>query len=366
MQYLPQLAREHDRRRKVRDQTSHLEGVRSSAAAVADRADRDASAARAETEAVMHALETARDGLAAAQVARRTAENAAESERARLDSLRREAVGLEDDLRATERKIREEEARAEAVREAVQKEEARLADCRDSFGFEVEGLQKGVGELESEAVGWREELQRMRSRLAAEKQQGQEEKRRMEEEKSRLEVAIAGLKTEEQDWRERLEGLRRQHDFDGENLAHDARKATGELRDIKSKVSQARSDLRVAQAELQAVASAIEEKTVENNAVKVFVVSLERRAAELEANIVDLRAERDCMTQKVEAARRQQAGELAQWKEAMAKRLQEYERLSERVKDKAASLGELERKVLEVPMSLNGVQCVWLLGVEFL
>ena len=341
----PQLAKEHERVGIAQTQASRQEAIRSSAVAVANRADHDANTARAATQAAMRALKSARDGLAAAQAARRTSEKAVESEHARLESLRREANGLENDLCAIEKQVQMEEARAEAARVAAQREEARLADCRDSFSLEVEGLQKGVGELESEAAGWRDALLQARSRLATREEQGQQDKRRMDAEKARLAEAVAELKAEALNWQTRLEGLRRQHIIDVEKLSREAREATVELRELKSRVSQARSKLQAARTELRTVAATVEKNVATNNAAVEAAVSLERRGAELEANIGDLEAKRDRLIREGEAARRRQAGELSRWKEAMAKRLQEYEDLSERVRGKAAALSELERQV---------------------
>lgn len=343
--YLHQLTRHRERTRTAREQTSRLESLRSSAVTAAGRANRDADKARAEAQAAMHALETTRDGLAAAQAAHRTAEEGAESERRRLESLRQEAMGLEDGLRAATREVEEREARAVAAAAAAEQEEARLVDCRDSFGLEVEGLQKGVGELESEAVGWRGALEQARSRLAVEEQRGRQEKLRAEAERERLGEAVEGRKVEVKEWETRLEALRRKYESNGERFAREARDATAELHGLKSKISLARSKLKAEQAELQVVSASIEEKVAGVDTAEAAAASLDRRTAELEAHVGDLEGERDRALREGQAARRRQAEELSRWQEAIAERRHEFDGLSELVRGKAASLGDLERQV---------------------
>lgn len=298
-----------------------------------------------EAEAATRALQTARDGLAAAQAAQRTAEEAAESESFRLEGLRRQTVGLENELRTVARTTQEREARAEAAAAAAKQEEARLEDCRDSFGLEVEGLQKGVGELESEAVGWKEALEQARATLATEQERGRADKLRLEAEKARLGEAVEGLKAEARTWGARLDDSRRRHECDSEMLAREARKAAVELQGLRSKVAEVRSKLQAGQAELQAVAAAIEEKSVGVDAAEADAASLERRAAELSARIEDLEAERDRASCEGQTARRRQAEELSRWKEAMVERRKEFDGLSELVRSKAAALGDVESQV---------------------
>lgn len=293
----------------------------------------------------MNALETARGGLVAAQAARRTAEQLAESERCRLESLKAEAAGVEGRLGASAREAERREARAEAAAAAADREEARLADCRDSFGLEVEGLQRGVGELESEAVGWREALEQARTRLASEEERGRADKLRLEAETARLGEMVEGLGAEAREWEARLGALRRRHQSDEEKLARESRQGLVELHELKSKVAEARSSLEAGRAELHTVAAVVEEKAAAIEKADAVAASLERRAAEAGAQVKDLEAARERASREGEVARRQQAEELSRWKEAMAERRREFEGISKLVVAKAASLGDLERQV---------------------
>lgn len=341
----PQLARERERARTAREQTSRLESLRSTAAAAAGRAARDADKARADAETAMHALGNARGGLAAAEASRRTAEEAAESERQRLGRLRGETAELRDRLQATGREVEGREARAEAVAAAADEEESRLADCRDSFGLEVDGLQKRVKELEAEAVGWREALEEARSSAAREDEERRAKRVRVETAKRRLEDTVEGLKAEARTWEVKVESRRRQHESDCEKFTQEARVATVELHKLKSRAADARARLRKGEEGLNAVAGALDEKTAAIDVTEAAGMSLERRAVELEASVADLQAQRDRASSEMDAARRRHAEEISHWKEAIAECRQEFEGLSGLMRAKAISLEDLEQKV---------------------
>ncbi|CAN0273505.1 unnamed protein product, partial [Scytosiphon promiscuus] len=72
--------------------------------------------------------------------------------------------------------------------------------------------------------------------------------------------------------------------------------------------------------------------------------SLERRAAELGAQVEGLEAARDRAAKEAESARRQQEEELSRWGKAVSERRREFERSSGLVRGKAACLSELEEE----------------------
>lgn len=347
--HLRQLAIEREKAHNAQEQASRLESLRLSAASAARQAHSDAKKARAEADHQARALEAERERGAASR-RRRAAEDAAaaaESEelQRRLAHLRGEAEVLEGRLREASRELGEREARAEAAAAAAEREEERLADCRDSFGLEVEGLQKGVGELESEAVGWRGALEAARSRLAAEEERGRTERLAVQAEVKRLGREADRRRAEVEEEEARLEGLRVRHRAEGERLAREAREATVKLETLRSEATDVRSRLAAGQAELQTASAAAEEKLASADGAEAAAVTLGRRAADLQVQVEDLEAARDRAAAAAESARRRQAEELSLWKEAMEDRRQEFERFSGLVRDKAAALSDLKEQV---------------------
>lgn len=344
-----QVATEHEKAHNAREQASRLESLRLSAASAARRARRDAKKARAEADGQARSLEAERErGLALRR--RRAAEDAAaaaESEelRRRLAGLRGENQGLEGRLREASREVKEQEARAEAAAAAAEREEARLADCRDSFGLEVEGLQKGVGELESEAAGWRGALEAARSRLAAEEERGRTERLAARADVKRLGEEADRRRKEAAEEEARLEGLRARCQAEAERRAREAREAAAELEGLESEAAGVRARLAAGQAELRAIAAAVEDKLVSIDETETAAASLGRRAAELQVQVEELESARDRAAAEVESARHRQAEELSRWKGAMEERRQEFEGYSGLVRDKAAALSDLEKQV---------------------
>lgn len=346
--YVPvylQLARDADRGRAAREQVARLEALRSSAAAAASRAKGDAKKARAEAEEGKHALDATQSRLRAAEIARSKIDEAVDSERSRLESLRREAVELEAGLQTAAREVEEREVRAAVAAKAAELEEARLADCRDSFGLEVEGLQKGVGELESEALGWREAIEQARSTLRTEEEQGRVTKARVEADVKRLQEGSERLKTEAHDLDTRVRGLRRKHDSDGTRLARETRSVAMELATLKSKLVKAQSALQAGHAELEGLTKELEEKSVAVRAADDKMRFLDRQSTELASHVARLEAERERATREGETARRRQGEELACWKEAVAERRMEFEELSELIRSETTTLEDLKSQV---------------------
>ncbi|CAM9492950.1 unnamed protein product, partial [Hapterophycus canaliculatus] len=316
---------ERRRARVAQEQTSRLESLRSSAAAAASSARRDSDKARAEAGSL------ARGALEAA----RSRESEESRLRDRVACLRAEAA----------RELEEQRARAAAAAAAAEREEERLADVRDSFGLEVECLQNGVRELEAEAAGWRDALEAARTRLAAEEERGRTEQLRVQAEVKRLAKEGDRAREEGEAWASRLEALRAQHDEEGDRRAREARDAAAELEALRSEAAGVRSELREGRAALGAVCAAAEDKASVVNGRENDAVCLERRAAELGAQVEGLEAARERAAREVEAARRRQAEELSRWEEAMSDRRREFERSSGLVRGNAASLSALEKEV---------------------
>lgn len=288
---------------------------------------------------------TAREGLAAAEAARRSAETAVESEKHRLNSLQCEGDELEAGLRRAAQEVKQREARAGIATAVAEEEEARLADYKDSFGLEIEGLQKGVGELESEARGWRKALEQARSRLRVEEEEGQAAKAKVGEEKTKQLGEVERLKAEARALENRVGGLRRQRESDGNALARDTEAAAAELSALKSKVAEAHSTLQAQNAELEALANVLGNTASAVRTKEEKLDSLERRCTELETRIGNLKAEKERIVRNRDGARRGQEEELLRWREAVAERREEYERVTELARAKAASLGNLESQV---------------------
>lgn len=319
-----QLSRERDRARAAQEQTSRLESLRSSAtaaAAAASTARHESDEARADDE------ERTRS---AAETARR--QEAEESQlRNRLASLRAEAA----------RELEEHRARAAA---AADREEARLADARDSFGLEIECLQNGVRELEAEAAGWRNALEAARTRLAAEEEKGRTERLAVQADVKRLAKQAERARREGDAWASRLETLRAEHRDETDRRAGEARDAAAELEALRSEAAGVRSELREGWAALGSISAQAEDKASLANGRENDAAVLERRTAELGAEVEGLEAARDRTAGAVEAGRRRQAEEMARWGEAVAERRREFERLSGLARDNAVSLNALEKE----------------------
>lgn len=209
----------------------------------------------------------------------------------------------------------------------------------------MEGLQKGVGELESEAVGWRGALEAARSRLAAEEERGRTERLAVQAEVARLGREAERRRAEAEEEKARLEGLRARCRAEGERRAQEAREAAVELEGLRSEAAGVRSRLEAEQAELQATSAAVEDKLASGDEAEAAALSLDRRAAELRVQVEDLEAARDRAAAEAEAARRRQTEELSRWKEATEERRQEFDKFSGLVRDKAAALSDLEEQV---------------------
>lgn len=194
-------------------------------------------------------------------------------------------------------------------------------------------------------MGWRGALEAARSRLEAEEERGRTERLGLQAEVKRLGGELDGKMTEAGVLEARVEALRERHRSESERCVREARRATAELEGLRSEEAEVRSKLRDGRAELLAVAAAAEDRAAAVDAAETAAASLERRAAELGAQVEGLEFARDRVAEETEAARRRQAEELSRWKEAMAERQQEFERFSRMVRSKASSLGDLEKEV---------------------
>lgn len=161
----------------------------------------------------------------------------------------------------------------------------------------------------------------------------------------RLGGELDGKKKEAGVLETRVAALRERHRSESERCAREARRATAELEGLRSEEAEVRSKLRDGRGELLAVAAAAEDRAAAVDAAETAAASLERRAAELGAQVEGLESARDRVAEETEAARRRQAEELSRWKEATAERQQEFERFSRMVRTKASSLGDLEKEV---------------------
>lgn len=293
----------------------------------------------------MRVLEKARSALDRARTRQHEVGEAVGLEEVRLDSLRREARELESRLQTAMREVEDREERAAVAAVTAEREEARLADCKDSFGLEVEGLQKGVGELESEAVGWRKALEQARSRLCMEEEQGRLAKARVEADIERLQEAAAKLRQEVQELEARVQAVRHQNAKESKRIARDTRAAAVELATLKPKIAEARSILRERHAELNRLTTEINEKRAGLSMATKQEASLEDRSAEAASHVARLEAEREQVMKEGEITRRQQEEELAHLTRAVARCRDELADSNKALQQKAVALEDQEREV---------------------
>lgn len=329
----------------ARGETARIDFRCSAVAPAAAVIKRDVSAATSGSTPTAYGFRGAGSTAETAMANEKGAEVVAFSEERRLTSLRRKAAEIENRVLMAEKVMRNHEARAVAAGTEAQREEARLARCRNSFAIQMKDLQKGIERLESEALRWKKVLDEARFRLGVEEEENRAAKAGFEADKKRLLEETGKLEQEARAIDECVREMRRRCDKEGKQLAREARKAAEELAILESKVTETQSVLLGRQAKLERLTMELQKRTNEVSIATERETSLQRQVAKAASQVASVEAEGERAMEEEEAARWQHEAELASWSEAVDKCRAELEQVSGLLQGKTASLGDVENEV---------------------